>query len=140
MSTSIEKPDDLIRSGLLIAVRLYHPMPKAGSLFWVDTLAVIDTAAPRTVIQEGVATSIGLEPFDTVTLRTGLARVYESYSYFMSLRFPDGSALEIIEIVEVPCMLHPDTHVKCKIGRDILKYAILTYNGASNMFSLEFKG
>jgi hypothetical protein len=141
MSTSIEKSDDLVRNGLLIAVRLYDPMLiKERQTWFIDTLAVIDTAAPYTVVREGVATSIGIEPFEAVTLATSRGRVYECYNFIMSLRFPSGYAFELMDIVEVPYMLHPDTRVTCKIGRDILRHAVLTYNGCDNVFRLEFRG
>ena len=35
-------------------------------------------------------------------------------------------------------IVRPHVRIKCLIGRDVLKYGILTYNGFMNTFSLNF--
>jgi len=52
---------NLEQCGPLIAVKLYENVLEEVALLLppMDTLAVIDTAAPYTFIQEGVATSLG---------------------------------------------------------------------------------
>ena len=103
----------------------------------IVTLAEIDTGVLMTRIQEGVATSLGLEPAGTVKITTATTAAYESYLYRIRVLFPSGDAFEV-DAVEVPYMMRPQARIKCLIGRDILKYCILTYNGFIDTFSLDF--
>ena len=132
--------EDLTLDGPLVAVSLYEYIFEEVALLMppMDTLAVIDTAAPYTLLQEGIATSLGFTPIETVNITTVSMRVYESYRYHMWLKFPEGNVLEV-SVIEVPYMLHPDARVKCKIGRDILRYGVLLYSGCANPFSFDLK-
>ena len=103
----------------------------------IDTLAEIDTGVLITRIQEGVATSLGLEPAETIKITTATKPAYESYLYCIRVVFPSGHAFEV-NAVEVPYMMRPNARIKCLIGRDVLQYSILTYNGYMNTFSLDF--
>jgi len=103
----------------------------------IDAFAEINTAAMYTCIQEGVATSLGLEPKDTITITTVTNRAYESYVYRIRLVLPSGKAAET-NVVEVPYMFHPSVRIKCIIGRDILQFCVLTYNGRGNTFLFDF--
>ncbi len=130
---------NLEQCGPLIAVKLYENVLEEVALLLppMDTLAVIDTAAPYTFIQEGVATSLGYTPDETVQITTASLRSFSSYQYRIWLGLPEWYVLET-NVIEVPFKLHSDTRVKCKIGRDILQYGVLTYNGPTNTFSLAF--
>jgi hypothetical protein len=139
MSTFTEKPSNLFQSGPLIAVRLWVPQQMTTIIPSppMHTLAKIDTASVHTYIQEGVATSLGLKPKDTVTITTMTTRSFESYIYHIRVVFPHGKAVDVLA-VEVPYMLHPHARIKCAIGRDILQLGVLIYNGRGNTFLFDF--
>jgi hypothetical protein len=137
VNTFVEKPGDLVQNGPLIAVQLCAPKEAASTVPPMDALAEIDTGVLMTRIQEGVATSLGLEPIGTVTIMTATTLAYKAYKYRIRLVVPCGEAFEA-DAVEVPYLVRPHVRIKCLIGRDILKYSILTYNGFLNTFSLNF--
>ena len=137
MTSFVGKPGDLKQSGPLVAVKLCAPEAVKRMVPPIDTLAEIDTGVLITRIQEGVATSLGLEPARTVKITTATAAVYEAYLYRIRLVFPSGGAFEV-NAVEVPYMMRPYARIKVLIGRDVLQYSILTYNGFVNTFSLAF--
>lgn len=137
MTTIVEKPGGLMQRGPLVAVQLCAPKDVASAVLPIDTLAEIDTGVLMTRIQEGVATSLGLEPNGTVKITTATAPVYEVYRYRIRVGFPSGEAFEV-DALEVPYMMRPHARIKCLIGRDMLQYSILTYNGFLNTFSLDF--
>ena len=137
MTAFVGKPGDLRQNGPLIAVQMCAPEEVASTEPPIDTLAEIDTGVLITRIQEGVATSLGLEPNGTVKITTATDAVYESYLYRIRLVFPSGHAFEV-NAVEVPYMMRPHERIKCLIGRDVLQYSLLTYNGFLNTFSLNF--
>ncbi len=137
MNTFVEKPGDLVQNGPLIAVQLCAPKETASTVPPMDALAEIDTGVLMTRIQEGVATSLGLEPIGTVKITTTATLAYKAYKYRIRLVVPCGEAFEV-DAVEVPYMMRPNVRIKCLIGRDVLRYSILTYNGYMNTFSLNF--
>jgi len=143
MPSFVSKVTDLETLGPLIGVTLW-PGPDARSELspCIDTIAQIDTSSPYTLIQEGLATALGLEPVQTVKLLTvtGMVRVRGCYVYRLTLEFPqhDASYAFGIFAVEVPWMVDEDNRVKCRIGRDVLQFGRLLYNGKDNIFSLSF--
>lgn len=137
MTSLVGKPDDLMRNGPLVAVKLCAPKETESIELPIDTLAEIDTGVLITRIQEGVATSLGLQPTGTVKITSATTPEYETFRYRIRLLFPSGDTFEV-DAIEVPYMVRPHVRIKCLIGRDILKYSILIYNGYSNTFSLNF--
>jgi hypothetical protein len=137
MSTFTDKPIDLVRRGPLVQVRLYVPQQMEAKRPPIDALAEINTAVANTCIQEGVATSLGLTPKETVKITTATTQAYECYVYHIRVAFPQGKAVEVYA-VEVPYMLRPHVRIKCIIGRDVLQLGVLTYNGRDNTFSFDF--
>jgi hypothetical protein len=133
----IGKPASLFVSGPLVAVKLCVPEAVKSKVPPINTLAEIDTGAPITLIQEGVATSLGLVPEKTVKITATTRYAYESYVFPIRLVFPEGNWFEL-SAIEVPFILRKPARVKCIIGRDLLSRCILTYNGFSNMFTLKF--
>ncbi len=126
------------QSGPLVAVTLCAPREVTSSVPPIDTLAGIDTGVLTTRIQEGVATSLGLEPNGTINIMTATRPVYKVYQYRIRIAFPEGNMAFEVDAIEVPYMVRPHARIKCLIGRDILKYSIMTYNGFLNTFSLNF--
>jgi hypothetical protein len=131
------KPADLAFSGPLVAVKLCVPEGVKSDALPIDTLAEIDTSSVLTVIQEGVATSLGLTPGKRLKIPTFTKPVYEGDIYVIRLQFPEGNAIDT-PAIEVPYMLRDKVRIKCLIGRYVLKQTILTYNGFANTFSLKF--
>ncbi len=107
----------------------------------IEALAEINTAYPQTFIQEGIGTSLGLTPVGTVKIMTATKVQYEVYQYLVRIAFIDHNRAFEVTAAEVPYMLRPKANgrIKCIIGRDILQFAMLTYNGPEGTFSLEFK-
>lgn len=140
MLSIIKRPADLACTGPLIDVKLWVPESteqEEPAIPPVAVVAEINTGASRTIIQEGVATSLGLEPAGTVQIATITTMVHESYEYRIRLVFSPGCAIEVT-VIEAPYVLNPNRRVKCLIGRDILRRGVLHYNGLTNMFSLIF--
>lgn len=137
MTTYSSKPINLAESGILIAVKLCAPSSVTVPLPPIVTIAEINTSAMYTYIQEGVATSLGLQPIGPVKITTASKPEYESYKYRIRLVFPGvGTAVEV-EAIEIPYMLRKSKRIKCMIGRDILQLCTLTYDGRANTFSLD---
>jgi hypothetical protein len=129
--------DNLAQNGLLVTVSLCYKINFIDLWASYDLPAVIDTGSLHTLLQEGVATSLGLTPVDTISLPTVRGRMLELYRYDIWLQFP-GSDILPVRIIELPHKLHTDTTIKCKIGRDILQHGVLTYDGTTDTFSLNF--
>jgi predicted aspartyl protease len=138
MASVVGKPENLATTGPLVAVKLWVPRQLKSDQQPIDTLAEIDTAIATTCIQEGVATSLGLEPVGTKTITTALKLKYEAHLFRIRVVFPEQKMMFEVDAVEVPYMLRPHARIKCLIGRDILQHSILTYNGPNNTFSLAF--
>jgi hypothetical protein len=126
----------------IVTVKLWVPRQVETKIEPIDALAEINTAYPQTFIQEGVATSLGLQPAETIKIPTATKPVYEAHQFLLRIVFPAADlALEVMA-VEVPYILRPKANgrIKCLIGRDILQYWVLIYNGPANTFSLKFQG
>src|SRR5258706_14622086 len=97
----------------------------------IEALAEINTAYPQTFIQEGIGPSLGLTPVGTVKIMTATKVQYEVYQYLVRIAFIDHNRAFEVTAAEVPYMLRPKANgrIKCIIGRDILQFAMLTYNG-----------
>src|SRR5438046_835463 len=116
MTSFVGKPGNLMRNGPLVAVKLCAPKEVKPTVPPIDALAEIDTSIVVTRIQEGVATSLGLEPAGKVKIMTDTTPAYESYLYRIRLQFPSGDAFEA-DAIEVPYMVRPNVRIKCLIGR-----------------------
>ena len=127
----------LTTNGPTIVVKLWVPRSVQSNLQPIDTLAEINMAYNQTFIQEGIATSLGLQPCGTTKIATATKPLFETYVYQVRVVLPDR-AFEVMA-AEIPYMLRPRDRIKCLIGRDILQYYTLTYNGPDDTFSLEFK-
>ena len=130
---------DLKASVALVAVQLCTPRAVLPASEPITTLAEIDTTIVTTRIMEGVATSLGLTPTGTVRITSSTALAYETYRYSIRLVLPEHNIAFQVPAIEVPYLLRPHARIQCLIGRDILRYGILTYNGHANTFSLAFK-
>jgi hypothetical protein len=104
----------------------------------IDTLAEINTALAMTYIQEGVATSLGLEPGGKMLITSTTKPKHEVHLYRLRIAFPEEKMVFEVIAAEVPYIIRPRVRVKCCIGRDILQYGLLTYDGPNHTLSLKF--
>ena len=132
---------DLLIFKPVIAVQLMVPHGLRTSHPPLDTLAGINPANAQTLIQEGIATSLGLQPKGAAKVITTTSFGYEVREYVVRLVLPDaGLAFEIL-VAEIPYMPQTATgRIKCLLGRDILQYGVLTYDGPAKICSLVFGG
>jgi hypothetical protein len=138
MTYFIVKTPDLATNGPLIAVKLWVPLNVKSDALPIDALAEINIALAHTYIQEGIATSLGLEPAGTMIVTSSTKPKYEAHIFRLRVAFPDEQMVFEVSAVEVPYMLRPKKRIKCLIGRDILQYSVLSYDGPNNTFSLKF--
>ena len=133
----VGKPEDLTSRGPLVAVKLCVPEALQSDVPPIDALAEINTSSIVTIIQEGIATSLGLKSTGKLRVPTSFRPVYEADAYLLRIQFPEGYAIET-PAIEVPYMLRHMVRIKCLIGRYVLKQTVFTYNGLTNTFSLKF--
>ena len=96
--------------------------------------AMIDTGASCTVLREGLAQDLGLQPTGTRTIHTASDTNVRCYEYLVRLLFPNDILFET-DVIEAPLK---GQHVDCLIGRDVLSNGILVYIGTDNLFTLSF--
>ena len=138
MAYPVAKSFDQAITGSLVAVKLWMPISVKSDVLPIDTLAEINIALPNTYIQEGVATSLGLEPTGKIFVSTSTKAKYEAYVFRLRVVLPDNNMVFEISAVEVPYMIRPQKRIRCLIGRDILQFGTLLYSGPANTFSLRF--
>lgn len=100
----------------------------------VPAVAMIDTGASGTVVQQGMASELGLRPIGLTSINTPSATNVHCYEYSLRLIFPTNVVFETTAI-EAPLQ---GQHIQCLIGRDVLGQGVFVYIGYSNLFSLSF--
>jgi predicted aspartyl protease len=100
----------------------------------ISTVAMVDTGATCTVIQENTAKSLNLNPVGVTLINTPSSTNVQCYEYLIRLLFPNNVIVETIAIA-VPLQ---DQHIQCLIGRDVLRHGVLIYTGYINTFTLSF--
>lgn len=138
------KPSPNLRTdGPVIEIRLAVPSKFEQTLIQnyeavpepVSIRALIDTGSPITVIREGIVDRLGIDPAGIEWLTTALSSYTQCPVYLVRLLFSQDDTDDAIEVTaaEVPL---PYQNVECLIGRDVLRYAVLTYIGFKNTFTL----
>lgn len=97
-------------------------------------LAMIDTGASLTVIREGLAQDLGLQPTGVRRVHTPSDMNVRCHEYVVRLLFPNDIMFEI-DVVEAPLK---GQHIDCLVGRDLLARGVLIYIGPDNLFTLSF--
>jgi predicted aspartyl protease len=100
----------------------------------VPALAMVDTGASATVIQQGVAAELGLNPIGVTRITTPSHTDVQCYRYIVRLVFPNNVSVETT-VIEAPLQ---GQHIQCLIGRNVLAHGVLVYIGYRNLFSLSF--
>jgi hypothetical protein len=127
--------DDLTRCGPLLPVRLWVPRDVTTDVPPIDVMAEVNTGSLFTFIQEGIGTSLGLMPIDDIQIMNITSRMHTCYMYRLRVVLPNA-AFEA-NVIEVPYLAYAESRIQCRLGRDILQYGILTYNGRASTFSFD---
>jgi len=110
------------------------PAPRSG-------FALIDTGAFNTAVDQSVFDALGTQPIDTITTYTPHGEA-KSPIYPASLSFP-GMALTDMPMERIiGCSLKWNTRdgreIIMLLGRDLLQYFLLVYNGPNNDITMSF--
>lgn len=97
-------------------------------------VALIDTGASGTVLQQGIASKLGLHPVGVTLINTPSSTNVRCYQYEVRLIFPNNVIAQTTAI-EAPLQ---GQNIQCLIGRDVLAHGVLVYIGYVNSFSLSF--
>lgn len=109
--------------------RVQQPIPQP-----VGLAAMIDTGASSSVIQEGLAAQIGLQPIGVAKVNTPSSTNVECYEYAVRFAFPNNVVVAAT-VIEAPLK---GQHIQGLIGRDVLEHALLVYIGYTGQFTLSF--
>ncbi len=101
----------------------------------IAVVALIDTGATGTVIQQGLAQQLGLQPVGAAWIQTPASSDVLCDKYAVRLSFMDGLMTLDTTVIEAPLRGVP---IQCLIGRDVLSRSILIYNGNIKQFTICF--
>jgi len=101
----------------------------------VRLLAMIDTGATGTVISQGIAANLGINPIGTTLINTPSSTNVSCNQFDVRILFPNNINIPSIVVTEAPLQ---GQHIQCLIGRDILQHGVLIYTGYDNSFTLSF--
>ena len=144
-----EQGDTLADTGPLIQVVL--SMPAALAAFCrenslnvplpVTGYALIDTGASNTAVDEGILKQLSVLPIDLISHSTasgaGTAFVYPAQVSFPDLNIPD---MKMDRVVGCPLKWQTSDgkEVIMLLGRDLLTYFLMVYNGPASTVTLSF--
>lgn len=100
----------------------------------ISAVAMIDTGATSSVMRQGLAAQLGLNPIGVTYINTPSSTTIACYEYLVRLAFPNNVLVETT-VLEAPLQ---GQHIQCLIGRDVLAHAVLVSIGYGNLFSLRF--
>lgn len=100
----------------------------------VQTLAMIDTGATRTVVREDIVGQLNLNPVGVTLINTPSSANIQCYEYLMRLLFPNNVIIQAV-VIAAPLQ---GQHIQCLIGRDVLHHGVFIYTGYINTFTLSF--
>lgn len=142
-------PDGLVVAGAYFPIEVHLPQPLANALTQAGQplpapqsgLAIIDTGATFTAVNEVCLTTLGLQPVNTVQMGTANGQVTQSI-YAARISFPTtGWDLELQQVVganlagqNIP--LDPPQPIICLIGRNTLKNWVVTWNGPGGFWTV----
>jgi hypothetical protein len=117
-----------------------EPPERPSTGRFVETDALLDTGAQRTVLALEAVQKAGLSKINEIDLQV-VGGMVRADVYLASLQFP-RSGLTTIEVIEVSCcasphFLHP--LYRCLLGRDVLSRWVLTYDGPAGTWQIREK-
>lgn len=99
----------------------------------VPVEALIDTGAQRTFIDDLVAQNMGITPVGSGTLSSASHAAVPSSIYAVAIEFAGtGIRLDFLQVMGANLGAHG---LGMLIGRDLLRYGMLVYNGQTGIFS-----
>jgi len=101
----------------------------------VKLLAMIDTGATGTVISNGVAAILGINPVGVTSINTPSSTNVNCNQFDVQIMLPNNVHFPSTVVIESPLQ---GQHIQCLIGRDILQHGVLIYTGYDNSFTLSF--
>lgn len=134
---------DLLRNGPLLQVRI-EPVLAVQEAMRADgeevpfasAVTLIDTGASGTLIQTAIVAGLGFVSLGTVFLRTpSTIEPLARDQYRIRLVLSEDIAFEV-EVVEAPLT---GQGIQGLIGRDILQFLKLAYDGPKSRFSITLK-
>ncbi len=143
MSSLTEVVPNLQAQGPVIDVTLGVPSWLAAALQGTGTAipprlpakALLDTGASNSVVQQGLPTTLGLNPVGIQLVNTATHQAVPCPEYALSMVFPNGETGDFT-VTESSSLAVQG--LDCLIGRDVLQYAILIYTGPRDQFTLCF--
>ncbi len=98
--------------------------------------ALIDTGAHTTVLSPELVSRLGIQPVGTAPISTpSTTQPLMCNRYHVNVYFAEDFVVENIFTIEAPMGGVP---YQCLIGRDVLRFATLLYDGPRNQFTLYF--
>jgi hypothetical protein len=102
----------------------------------VSVEAQIDTGASSSVIQLGKLAPLGLNPVGQTFINTPSSQNLPCLQYAVRLLFPQHAGfVELATVTEAPLQ---GQNIQFLIGRDVLHFGLLIYNGTHGSFTLAF--
>lgn len=143
--TNAPDPNRLRVSGPALQVEVSIPTPLAAALQQANQpipqpavgLALIDTGASITGVDITVLQGLGLSPTGTVFIATPSSTSVQQPTFACVLSFP-GTPLPPIPFNVVVGSQLLGLGVAALIGRDILQYCQLVYNGPEGFWTIAF--
>ena len=96
---------------------------------------MIDTGATGSVITQGLAATLGINPVGTTFINTPSSTNVNCFQFDVQLVFPNNINIPSIVVTEAPLQ---GQYIQCLIGRDVLQHGVLIYTGYDNSFTLSF--
>ncbi len=135
---------DLTRTGPTLDIRL-EPVLGVQEILraedqtvpYVNLLGMIDTGASGTLVQSAVFQQIGIEAYTSVRLRTASTIEPLLRGKFRVRVVLTGSIALEVDAVEGALI---GQNIQCLIGREILEYVVVIYDGPNSRFSVAFAG
>lgn len=132
---------DLLRVGPRIPIAVARPSMLPNGNFgipaegFIDTEAIIDTGATRTVVEPDFALRIGLRLVDPAAKVARVGGIDTVAVYVAAIRFPpELPTVRLVRVFAAPLLEQP---VRCLIGRDILQRWRMVYDGRTGEVTLE---
>ena len=101
----------------------------------IKVLAMIDTGATGTVISQGLAIQLGINPVGTTLINTPSSTNITCHQFDIQMIFPNNVNIASIVVTEAPLK---GQHIQCLVGRDVLQHGVFIYTGYDNSFTLSF--
>jgi len=98
---------------------------------------LVDTGSNRTVLKKEIIEELGLN-FHSDDNITGVTGQTNSSLYHLEFNVPSVMNKEKINIVVSDGLIGEHKHFDGLLGRDVLKFFTLIYNGKENSFTLEY--